>query len=239
MSCLTERSRSGSDVSAEVLGDDDVGGHLRPELRHLDVFLLEHDRARLVRDHGRPELPLARVVHVDAGLRVEALDHDSAAARLLAACFRRLGGRTGSKRLGHVDGCHVFPPSRCKSAPPGALSRRRSCGRRGSAVRPAPVTPTIQTLVASPVILSREACPERCRRDGEGSPADKPKTLTPPLPLRFAQGQGDGRLAKLVHEQLVRPLACEPADCGGTGLRHRPSDFARHLVLPNLQRYRA
>ena len=158
-------------------------------------------------------------------LRIEALDHDSAAARLLAACFRRLGGRTGSKRWGHVDGCHVSPPSRCKSAPPGALSRRRSCGRRGSAVRPAPVTPTIQTLVASPVILSREACPERCRRDGEGSQADKPK--------------GDGRLAKLVHEQLVRPLACEPADCGGTGLRHRPSDFARHLVLPNLQRYRA
>src|SRR5438067_1311167 len=111
-----------ADVAAEVLGDDHVGGHLRPELRHLDVLLLEHDRARLIRDHGRPELPLTRVVHVDAGLRVEAPDLDSPSPRLLAARLRRLGRRTGSKRLGHVDGRHGFllPPDG-KAPPSGAL----------------------------------------------------------------------------------------------------------------------
>src|SRR5206468_3679877 len=60
-----------ADMAAEVLRYDDVGGHLRPELRHLDVFLLEDDAATFVGDGRRSHLPFARVIDVDARLREE------------------------------------------------------------------------------------------------------------------------------------------------------------------------
>ncbi len=67
MSCLTLRSRSGrADRPAEVLRDDDVGGLLRPELRDLDVALLEDDLALLVADDGRADVPLDLVERIDA-----------------------------------------------------------------------------------------------------------------------------------------------------------------------------
>ncbi len=81
----------GVEVAAEVLRDHDVRGHLRPELRHLDVLLLEDDVATLVGDEGRSEIPLAGVVGVDTGLGVEALDGDAAAPGFLASRLR-LGG---------------------------------------------------------------------------------------------------------------------------------------------------
>ena len=103
-----------AEVAAEVLGDDDVRGHLRPELRHLDVLLLEDDPARLVGDGRRAQLPLAGVVDVDARLGEEALDVDPAALR--SPCGRpsaACADDRGRSVLGHVDGRHVLllPPT--------------------------------------------------------------------------------------------------------------------------------
>src|SRR5207344_2541430 len=58
-----------SDLSAEILRDDDVRGLLRPRLRNLDVALLEHDLAAQAADDGRAELPLDLVERIDSGLR--------------------------------------------------------------------------------------------------------------------------------------------------------------------------
>ena len=58
-----------ADLAAEILGDDDVGRLLRPELRDLDVALLEDDLALLVADHRRADLPLDLVERIDAGQR--------------------------------------------------------------------------------------------------------------------------------------------------------------------------
>ena len=74
MSCLTLRSRSGVPiVAAEVLGDDDVGGLLRPEPGDLDVALLEDDLALLVADDGRAEVPFDLVERIDPFSREEAV----------------------------------------------------------------------------------------------------------------------------------------------------------------------
>src|SRR5206468_10865238 len=60
----------------------------------------------------------------------------------------------------------------------------------------------------SSVILSREACPERSRRDGEGSPSGRRRSL----PLRFPQGRDDGDIrnvlpiAPMAVDSLGRPL---------------------------------
>src|SRR5690606_42060136 len=43
-----------AEVAAEVLGCHDVGGQGAPGLRELEVLLLEHDLAVLVRDGGFP-----------------------------------------------------------------------------------------------------------------------------------------------------------------------------------------
>ena len=56
-------------LAAEVLRDDDVGGLLRPELRNLDVALLEDDLALLVADHRRADFPLDLVERIDARQR--------------------------------------------------------------------------------------------------------------------------------------------------------------------------
>ena len=53
-------------LAAEVLRDDDVGGLLRPELRNLDVALLEDDLALLVADDGGADFPLHFVERVHA-----------------------------------------------------------------------------------------------------------------------------------------------------------------------------
>ena len=69
ISCLTLRSRSGrADLPAEILRDDDVGGLLRPELRDLDVALLEDDLALLVADHRRADLPFDLVERIDPAM---------------------------------------------------------------------------------------------------------------------------------------------------------------------------
>jgi hypothetical protein len=58
-----------SQRAAEVLLRDHVGRQLRPELRHLDVSLLESDLARARRDHRVAQLPLDLVVRVHARFR--------------------------------------------------------------------------------------------------------------------------------------------------------------------------
>ena len=107
-----------AEVAAEVLRDDDVGGHLRPELRHLDVFLLEDDPAALVGDDGRAHLPFAGVVDVDARLGEEAVDGDAAGLGFLSG---RLGGRAGvrGRREGLVTSIAVI------SSPASLYSRRK------------------------------------------------------------------------------------------------------------------
>ena len=46
-----------AEVAAEVLADDDVRGELAPEVRDLDVLLLEDELARLVADRRGPRAP--------------------------------------------------------------------------------------------------------------------------------------------------------------------------------------
>ncbi len=95
------------EVAAEVLGDDDVRGHLGPELRHLDVFLLEDDLALLIADDGGAHLPLAGVVGIDSRFRVEALDGDAACSGFLPGGFRLRSIRSRPERVsGQIDGRH-------------------------------------------------------------------------------------------------------------------------------------
>ena len=54
-----------TDVAAEVLADDDVGGELAPERRDLDVLLLEDGLAGLIADVGGPDLPRDLVIRMD------------------------------------------------------------------------------------------------------------------------------------------------------------------------------
>ncbi len=60
-----------ADLSAEVLGDDDVGGLLRPETGNFHVALLEDHLALLVTDDGRPYFPLDLVERIDPFLAEE------------------------------------------------------------------------------------------------------------------------------------------------------------------------
>ena len=60
-----------ADLAAEVLGDHDVGGLLRPRLRNLDVALLEDHLAPLVADHRGAQLPFDLIERVDARLGEE------------------------------------------------------------------------------------------------------------------------------------------------------------------------
>ncbi len=55
-----------ADRAAEILGDDDVGGLLRPEARDLDVALFENKGALLVTNDGGPDVPFDLVERVDA-----------------------------------------------------------------------------------------------------------------------------------------------------------------------------
>ena len=71
------------EVAAEVLADDDVRGELAPEIRNLDVLLLEDELARLVADRRGPRLPGDLVVGMNAGRRPAALEGQ--ALRSLAA----------------------------------------------------------------------------------------------------------------------------------------------------------
>src|SRR5207237_6780613 len=94
----------GAEVAAEVFGYDDVRGHLRPELRHLDVSLFEDDFSALIGDDGGAELPFAGVEHVDARFRIEAVDGDAAGLRFFL-CFWRFRVRACAKRVGgDIDG---------------------------------------------------------------------------------------------------------------------------------------
>src|SRR6185436_4363893 len=54
-----------ADLAAEILRDDDVGRLLRPELRDLDVALLEDDFALLGTDDGGAQIPLDLVERID------------------------------------------------------------------------------------------------------------------------------------------------------------------------------
>ena len=60
--------------AAEIFRHDDVGGGLRPEARHFDVALLEHDAAVFAGNHGAAQLPLDFAHRVDAGPGKEALE---------------------------------------------------------------------------------------------------------------------------------------------------------------------
>src|SRR4029079_3899886 len=60
-----------ADLSTEVLGDDDVGGLLRPLTRELDVPLLEDQLTALVGDDRGPKLPLNLVERIHPVLRKE------------------------------------------------------------------------------------------------------------------------------------------------------------------------
>ena len=97
-----------ADLPAEVLRDDDVGRLLRPELRDLDVALLEDDLALLVADDGRADLPFDLVERIDTfpGEEPGVLKPGDVA-----------GSRHGSRSTGG-PGCRVS----CRSTPPRATA---------------------------------------------------------------------------------------------------------------------
>src|SRR5262249_4057969 len=123
------------DVAAEVLAHDDVGRELAPELRDLDVLLLEDELARLVADGRRPRLPADLVVGVGPWARPAPLEGEAlglvalavgpveagapragqravALCRLLLSGLVRRGGRLGD-RSGHLSSVlhHLPRPS--------------------------------------------------------------------------------------------------------------------------------
>src|SRR5262249_23674111 len=67
-------ARGGAERAAEVFRGDDVGRRLRPELRDLDVLLLEDDFPLLAADHGGADLPVDLVEGIDTGAREAALE---------------------------------------------------------------------------------------------------------------------------------------------------------------------
>ena len=76
-----------ADVAAEIFRDDDVGGLLRPGLRHLDVALLEHDLALFVADDGIAHFPFDLVEGV--GARGREVSRELEARGGLASCDAR------------------------------------------------------------------------------------------------------------------------------------------------------
>ena len=106
-------------LPAEILGDDDVGGLLGPEARHLDVALLEDHLALLVADDRRAQLPVDFVerVHAWAGevareleayrLRRSAID--------LVILMHRL--RQSASLAGQRSSAFVFPPPKKTARP--------------------------------------------------------------------------------------------------------------------------
>ena len=66
------------DVAAEVLRDDDVGGLLRPGLRHLDLALLEDDLPFFAADDGVAQLPFDLIERVGSGRRKKAREFEPA-----------------------------------------------------------------------------------------------------------------------------------------------------------------
>src|SRR5687767_3957773 len=111
-----------ADGAAEILGDDDVRGLLRPEARDLDVALLENNGPLLVADDGGPDVPFDLVERIDPFLRKEAAvleagrarGRDRAYRRVRAGRFRfaRPAGRTdvGSSAILHLTPPDVSPP---------------------------------------------------------------------------------------------------------------------------------
>ncbi len=77
-------------LAAEVLGHHDVGGGLRPALRHLDAALLEHRLTLLVGDESVADLPVDGVERVHSRGGVEARE-----AEPRPGAGRRRRGRPG------------------------------------------------------------------------------------------------------------------------------------------------
>ena len=90
-----------AEVAAEVLGHDDVGRELAPEVGDLDVLLLEDGLAGLVGDAGGPVLPGDLVVGMDVRAGAAALE-GQATDRGLAVSFRAVEG--GAVRAGVAVG---------------------------------------------------------------------------------------------------------------------------------------
>jgi hypothetical protein len=80
-----------SNLAAEILRNDNVGGLLRPALRNLDVALLEDELAALVRDDRGAQIPLDLVERVDIRVGEE--------PRKCQPCDRRRFLRTRLARL--------------------------------------------------------------------------------------------------------------------------------------------
>jgi len=79
-SCLMLALRS-TDLPAKIFRNHDVGRLLRPELRNLDVALLEDDLAALVADDGGAKLPFDLVERIDSSLRKESRERQPGRGR--------------------------------------------------------------------------------------------------------------------------------------------------------------
>ena len=68
-------------LAAEILGNDDIRGLLRPETGDFDVTLLEDDRALLVAYYRRPGVPLDFVERIDSFPAEKALEFQTRGRR--------------------------------------------------------------------------------------------------------------------------------------------------------------
>ncbi len=94
-----------AELAAEVLGDHDVGGRLRPELRHLDAPLLEDLLTPLVGNDGIAQLPFDRIEGIDPGSRVVALEAQT-----------RCRSRRGRLRPRRGDASARHPVAHCSAS---------------------------------------------------------------------------------------------------------------------------
>src|SRR5262249_49487811 len=83
-----------ADLAAEILGDDNVGGLLRPRLRDLDVALFEDHFAALAADDGGAQLPLDLVERIDGGVAEEPGERQTWRRRRLRFRARRFNCRS-------------------------------------------------------------------------------------------------------------------------------------------------
>src|SRR5258708_20561001 len=90
-------ARRRAHLPAEIFLHDDVGRHLRPRRRHLDILLLEVDLAAFAGDGGGAQLPFDLIERLDADAREVARDGHS-----LGCCGRVALSLTPLGRAGEL-----------------------------------------------------------------------------------------------------------------------------------------
>ena len=200
MSWRTLVSRSGRvEVAAEVLADHDVGGELRPEVRDLDVLLLEDALAGLVGDAGGPVLPGDLVVRVDA----RASSSGARTSGPWSACRRDRCHRSSPRTGRRGDALHrVLPPLVASNRP------RPDCRSLGPSAVSSP-HPAVAAAPSSSVVRRGSLGRLSAASIGRREPRIRVFSGDVATRLRYASS---GRASSPKTQDVVVARACRPLD---------------------------